>query len=373
MSIKRIALLVWKEFTQFRRDPLLPQLVLLMPLLQLIMFGYVVGADVRNIPTAIMDQDRTPMSRQVAEAFTSSGYFVVNAHPSDEAAVRTLMDRGDVQVAVLLPPGMARDLERGRQVPVEIIVDGSDSKTASVASGYAAQIIGSLNQKRLARLGLLSDAPGVDARVRVLFNPSLRAVNAMVPGLAAFIMMLSVTAVMSQAVVKERERGTLEQMFVTPITRSEYLIGKVLPYIIISVVQVTVVMIVGIYWFRVPFNGTLAGIGLGLVLFLFTGIGLGLFVSTVSRTRQQAQQATMFILIPTMVLSGFIFPIDSMPAPIVPLTYLIPLRYILVVLRSNWMKGSGFDALWPQYAAMAAFSTVVFFGALARFRKRLAD
>jgi ABC-2 type transport system permease protein len=132
-------------------------------------------------------------------------------------------------------------------------------------------------------------------------------------------------------------------------------------------------MIVGIYWFRVPFNGTLAGIGLGLVLFLFTGIGLGLFVSTVSRTRQQAQQATMFILIPTMVLSGFIFPIDSMPAPIVPLTYLIPLRYILVVLRSNWMKGSGFDALWPQYAAMAAFSTVVFFGALARFRKRLAD
>jgi ABC-2 type transport system permease protein len=373
MSLKRIALLVWKEFTQFGRDPLLPQLVLIMPILQLVMFGYVVGADVRNIPTAIVDQDRTAVSRQLTEAFTSSGYFVVQAHPSDERAVRTMMDRGDVQVAVLLPPGMSRDLERGGQVPVEIIVDGSDSKTASVASGYAAQIVASYNRQRLARLGFVQGAPGIDTRVRVLFNPSLRAVNAMVPGLAAFIMMLSVTAVMSQAVVKERERGTLEQMFVTPITRTEYLIGKVLPYIIISTIQVTVVMLVGIYWFNVPFNGTIAGIGVGLVLFLFTGIGMGLFVSTVSRTRQQSQQATMFILIPTMVLSGFIFPIESMPAPIVPLTYLIPLRYILVVLRSNWMKGTGFEALWPQYVAMAAFSLLVFGGALARFHKQLAD
>lgn len=373
MSWKRIGLLVWKEFTQFRRDPLLPQLVLFMPLLQLVMFGYVVGADVRNIPTAIVDTDRTAMSRSVSEAFTSSGYFVVTARPGTESEVRELMDRGTVQVAVLLPPGMERRLARNEQVPVEIVVDGSDSKTASVASGYAAQIVGAFNRRRLERLGVASGAPGIDARVRVLFNPELRAVNAMVPGLAAFIMMLSVTAVMSQAVVKERERGTLEQMFVTPITRAEYLIGKVLPYIIISTIQVTLVMIVGMYWFRVPFNGTVAGIGLGLVLFLFTGIGLGLFISTVSRTRQQAQQATMFILIPTMVLSGFIFPIESMPAPIVPVTYLIPLRYILVVLRSNWMKGAGFDALWPQYAAMAAYSTVVFFAALSRFRKRLAD
>jgi ABC-2 type transport system permease protein len=185
--------------------------------------------------------------------------------------------------------------------------------------------------------------------------------------------MLSMSAVMSQAVVKEREKGTLEQMFVTPITRGEYLIGKVTPYILISFLQAGLVMFVGSWWFNVPFNGSVLVIGLGLLLFMFTALGQGLFISTISRTRQQAQQGTMFILIPTMVLSGFIFPIESMPAAVVPLTYLVPLRYVIVVLRSNWMKGAGLDALWPQLVAMAVFSAVVFFAALARFRKRLAD
>lgn len=372
MDAKRIGLLMWKEFTQFKRDPLLLRLVIVMPILQLFMFGYVVGADVRNIPTAIVDMDNTPMSRQVASAFTSSGYFVVVANPTDERAIQPLLDRNRIQVAVLLPRGLEVGLARGRTVPIEIVADGSDSKTASVASGYAAQIVASLNRKRVAALGI-AGAPGIDARVRVLFNPSLRAVNAMIPGLVAMIMMLSMSAIMSQAVVKERERGTLEQMFVTPITRGEYLIGKVTPYILISFVQVGIVMVVGRYWFNVPFSGNVLVVGVGLLLFLFTALGQGLFISTISRTRQQAQQGTMFILIPTMVLSGFIFPIESMPAAVVPITYLVPLRYVLVVLRSNWMKGAGFEALWPQLAAMAVFSAVVFFAALARFRKRLAD
>lgn len=372
MNAKRIRLLIWKEFTQFRRDPLMLRLVLVMPVLQLIMFGYVVGTDVRNLPTAIVDADKTPMSRQVADAFTSSGYFVVAAHPADEGAIQTLLDRNDIAVAVLLPHGLEADVTRGRTVPVEIVVDGSDSKTASVASGYAAQIVGSFNRKRIDTLGV-TDAPGIDARVRVLFNPSLRAVNAMVPGLVAMIMMLSLSAIMSQAIVKEREHGTLEQMFVTPITRTEYLIGKVTPYVLIASVQVIGIMLIGGWWFGVPFSGSLLVIGTGLLLFLLTSLGQGLFISTVSHTRQQAQQGTMLILIPTMVLSGFIFPIESMPAAIVPVTYLVPLRYVLVVLRSNWMKGSGFAALWPQLAAMALFSAVVFLGALSRFRKRLED
>jgi ABC-2 type transport system permease protein len=372
VNAKRVRLLIWKEFTQFRRDPLLLRLVIIMPLLQLFMFGYVVGADVRNIPTAIVDADKTPTSRQVADAFTSSGYFVVVAHPSDERAVQPLLDRNQIQAAILLPAGLEADLTRGRQVPLGIVVDGSDSKTASVASGYAAQIVGAFNRKRVAQLGI-TGAPGIDARVRVLFNPSLRAVNAMIPGLVAMIMMLSMSAIMSQAVVKERERGTLEQMFVTPITRGEYLIGKLTPYILMSFAQVAIVMLVGRYWFDVPFNGSVLIVGLGLLLFLFTALGQGLFISTISRTRQQAQQGTMFILIPTMVLSGFIFPIESMPAAVVPVTYLVPLRYVLVVLRSNWMKGAGFEALWPQLLAMALFSAVVFLAALARFRKRLAD
>jgi ABC-2 type transport system permease protein len=257
-------------------------------------------------------------------------------------------------------------------VPVEVVVDGSDSKTASVASGYAAQIVGAFNQRRVAALGV-SGAPGIDARVRVLFNPSLRAVDAMVPGLAAMIMMLSMSAVMSQAVVKEREKGTLEQMFVTPITRGEYLIGKVTPYVLISFAQAGLVMFVGSWWFGVPFSGSVLIIGLGLLLFMFTALGQGLFISTISRTRQQAQQGTMFILIPTMVLSGFIFPIESMPAAIVPLTYAIPLRYALVVLRSAFLKGSSIADLWVQFVAMIAFAVVIFGIAVARFSKRLSE
>lgn len=373
MSFARIRLLIWKEFLQLSRDRLFLPIIFLMPILQLVMFGYVVGSDVRNLPTAIVDYDNTVVSHDLSAALASSGYFTVLEHPASETALVPLMDSSEVQVALIVPKGFAASLERGEQVPVEIVVDGSDSKTASVASGYAAQTIADWNRRRIEALGLTMQGPGVDARVRVLFNPTLEAVNAMIPGLIALIMMLSITAIMSQSVVKERERGTLEQMFVTPITRGEYLLGKITPYTTISVVQVLLVGVVGRLWFRVPFNGNYAVVAVGLLLFLFTAIGQGLIVSMLSRTRHQAQQATMFILIPTMVLSGFIFPIESMPPAIVPITYLIPLRYELVVLRSEFMKGSGFDALWPQLAAMAAFSTVIFGFAIARFSKRLAE
>lgn len=373
MSFKRIKLLIWKEFLQLRRDRLLLPLIFIGPILQLIMFGYVVGSDVTNISTAVVDQDQTVTSRALTASFTNSGYFNILARPDDERAVRDLMDRNRVQVALLLPPGLEAGLARGEQVPVEIVVDGADSKTASVASGYAAQVFADYNRQRIEASGLVPDAPGIDARVRVLFNPTLRSVNAMIPGLVATILLLSMGAIMSQAIVRERERGTLEMMFVTPITRGEYLLGKITPYVLLGMIQVSVVMVVGIYWFRVPFNGSLIVVGTGLILFMFTVIGQSMFISMVSRTRQQAQQATMFILIPTMVLSGFIFPLESMPPEIIPVTYLIPLRYALVILRTNFMKGAGFEALWPQYVAMAVFSAAILGLALTRFQKRLSD
>lgn len=373
MSWRRVGLLMWKEALQLRRDRMLLPLVLVMPVLQLIMFGYVVGSDVRDIPVAIVDQDASATSRELTDALENTGYFLVMEHVADESALVPLMDAGRVQVAVVFPPELEADLTRGRTVPVGVIVDGADSKVASVASGYAAQTLADWSRARIEATGLMPDGASIDARVRVLFNPTLRSVNAMVPGLVAYILLLTVTAILSQAVVRERERGTLEQMFVTPITRGEYLLGKIAPYIVLSVIQVIAVMSIATWWFRVPFFGSVWVIGAGMLLFLVTSIGMGLFISTVSRTRHQAQQATMFMLIPTMVLSGFIFPIESMPAPVVPLTYLIPLRYALVVLRSNFMKGAGFDALWPHFAAMAVFAVAVFALALARFHKRLSD
>lgn len=373
MSLKRIRLLIWKEFVQLRRDPLLLRIMFIMPVLQLILFGYVVGADVKNLPTAVVDLDHSVVSRQLEQSFSSSGYFRIDARPADERLLRPLLDRGDISVAVVIPEGTALRLARGETASLGVIVDGSDSKTASVASGYAAQIVSDYNQKRIEGQGIDLAGPGLDTRVRVMFNPTLEAVNTMIPGLMATILMISMMSVMAQAVVRERERGTLEQMFVTPIGRGEYLIGKVTPYVLVAIAQMSLVALVGRYWFRVPFYGQMSVVFVGLLLFMFTGIGLGLLVSLVSRTRQQAQQTIMFILIPTMVLSGFIFPIESMPAPVVPITYVIPLRYALIVLRGSFIKGSGFSALAVPLMAMAVFSAVVFGIAIARFSKRLAE
>ncbi len=257
--------------------------------------------------------------------------------------------------------------------PIGIVVDGSDSQVASVGSGYASQIIARYNAERLRAQGVDLGAPGIDARVRVMFNPTLAAVNTMIPGLVAAIVMLSIMAVMGQAVVKERERGTLEQMFVTPIRPTEYLIGKVTPYALVAVVQLCLVAVVGVFWFGVPFAGQISVVAAGLALFMLTSIGLGLLISLVSHTRQQAQQLMMLFLLPSFVLSGFIFPIDSMPAPIVPLTWFVPLTWAIEILRGAFIKGSGFEALAMQFWVLAAFAVVIFGAAIAATRRRLTE
>jgi ABC-2 type transport system permease protein len=373
MSWHRTRLIIWKEFVQLRRDPLLLRLIFIMPILQLLLFGYVVGSDVRNLPTAVVDADNTAMSRELAQTFESSGYFVISQRPSREPDLIAMIDKSVVQVGIVLPKGLEDDVKAGRTVPVGIVVDGADSKTASVASGYAAQIVNEFNRRALGLAALEAKGPSIDARVRVMFNPSLKAVNAMIPGLIAAILLISMGSIMSQAVVRERARGTLEQMLVTPISRGDYLVGKVVPYVIVAIFQSAFVALVGRYWFQVPFNGNLTTVVVGLALFMLTCIGTGLLVSLVSRTQQQAQQMIMFVVLPTMVLSGFIFPIESMPAPIVPLTYFIPLRYALVVLRAAFLKGAHLPDLWVPLAAMALFSAAIFGVAIASFSKRLAE
>lgn len=373
MSLKRIRLLIWKEFTQLRRDPLLIRLLLLMPILQLIMFGYVVAVDVRNLATAVVDLDRTATSRKLEAAFVGSGYFTIIATPTSENELRPLLDRGTIKVALVIPEGTQDRLARGETAPIGIIVDGSDSQISAVGSGYASQIIARFNAQRRDDLGVAVAAPGIDAQIRVLFNPTLDPINTMIPGLIAAIMMISLMAIMSQAVVKERESGTLEQMFVTPIRAGEYLIGKLTPYAALATAQMLLVAAGGLLWFRVPFNGDALVVLVGLTLFMFTCIGLGLLVSLVSRTRHQAQQAVMFTMIPTMVLSGFIFPIESMPAIIQPLTNLIPLTFALQVLRGAFVKGSDFSALAVPLLALAGFAVVIFGAAIVATRRRITE
>ena len=351
-------------------------ILLIMPILQLVLFGYVVGSDVRNLDLAVLDQDNSIQSHQVVDAFTSSGYFTVTARPTTDAQLKDDMDGGQAVVAVTIPKGLSDSIAQKRAAQLGIIVDGSDSRTSQVAAGYAAGIISNLSSEFYPRPGVQPGAAlstGVNTQVRVLYNPTMRAVNTMVPALLAFVIMMSTQNLMSQAIVKERERGTLEQLFVTPIGKADYLIGKVLPYAALGVVQVALTFVVGVLWFQVPFNGSLLVIGTGLLLFMLSALGLGMIVSLMSRTRQQAQQTSMFLMMPSMMLSGFMFPIDAFPRWLYFLTFLIPLRYILVIVRSNFLKGSSFLSLWPQFLAMAVFSVGIFLFGLSRFSKRLND
>ncbi len=370
---RRIGLLIWKEFLQLRRDPLLLRVILLMPVAQLVLFGYVVAADLGNLSTAVVDRDRTAISRRVEASFASSGYFVVTQHPASETDLQPLMDTGRIRVALVIPEGTQAALDRGETAPLGVIVDGSDAQVASVASGYAARITALLNADLLSASGVTASPPGVDARVRVMFNPSLAAVNTMIPGLIGAILMLSISVVMSQAVVRERERGTLEQVFVTPITPAEYLIGKVVPYALLAGVQATIVAVAGVLWFQVPFNGSLAVVIVGLALFMLTCIGQGLLVSLVSHTRHQAQQTVMLVMIPTMILSGFIFPIESMPEWLQPVSKVLPLTWALDVLRGAFVKGSGFGALAVPLLVLAGFAVVIFGISIWATRRRLAE
>ncbi|WP_312718531.1 ABC transporter permease [Mobilicoccus sp.] len=388
MNATRVRLLAWKEVRQLRRDPLLLRILVLMPVLQLVLLGYVVAADVTRMPTAVVDLDRTPLSRQLGDAFEASDYFDVRRHPGGESELRGLMDSGEIRVAVVVPAGTQARLDRGETAPLGIVVDGSDSQSASLGAGYASRIVARFEARRVAApagaghpgrppagegMPHTPGVPGLDASVRVLYDPTLSSVNTMIPGLVAFILMLSLMVVMSQAVVKERESGTLEQMFVTPIRPGEYLVGKVAPYAVIASVQASLVLAVGILWFRVPFRGEALVVVAGLALFMLTSIGMGLIVSLLSRTRQQAQQSVMFLALPMMLLSGFIFPIDSMPAPIVPLTRLIPLRYALEVLRGAMVKGAGFEALATPLAALTVFGVLLFGTAVLVTRRRLTE
>lgn len=373
MNRRRVRLLIGKEFTQLRRDPLLVRVLLIMPVLQLIFFGYVVSADVKDLATAVVDLDHTTTSRQIEAEFAASGYFTIVAHPASESELTPLLDTGRAKVAIVITEGTEAALTRGETAPIGVVVDGSDSTTATIGSGYASQIIARFNAQRRDRLAGDVSPPGVDARVRVLFNPTLRTLNTMIPGLVAALMMISMMVVMSQAVVKERERGTLEQMFVTPIRPTEYLIGKVAPYALLATAQIALVALVGLLWFRVPFHGRPLVVVVGLGLFMLTAIGMGLLVSLVSHTRQQAQQTVLFVMMPMMLLSGFIFPVEAMPALIRPIAYLLPLTYALDVLRSAAIKGSGFAALADPLVALAAFGVVIFGSAVAATHRRLTE
>jgi ABC-2 type transport system permease protein len=378
---KRIREIMRKEFRQTLREPRMRLLLIGPPLIQLIVFGYAVNLDVDNARIAWLDSDRTPESRELRAGFEGSGRFHVVAEPASLAGAQRLLDESKVQAAVTVLPGFARDLRRGNTTSVQVLVDGSNSNTASLISNYAGSIIAAYSARALqdqqasklvARGAPVNfGVPSVDVRTRVWFNPDLRSRNYFVPGVMVNIVTLVTIMLTAMAIVREKEIGTMEQLMVTPIRPLELMIGKTVPFGLAGLWDMFLVTTAALVVFGIPFRGGPLLLVGSTLLFLLTTVGLGLFMSTISETQQQAVMASFFFFTPSFMLSGFAFPIRNMPMPVQWLTYLNPVRYFMTIVRGIFLKGAGAADLWPEMAALAVYGTLILGVSALRFRKQL--
>ena len=371
--MRRVLHLMRKELLELRADPRLFGIVILAPILQLGILGYAATTDVKDVPIVIVDADRSHESRELIARFEASSNFVIAAVLGSTNEIDRWLERGDAWLALAIPADYANSVRNGRPATLQVVADGSDSNSTSVALSYTRALVAGYGQELLAaRAGGRAPRPLVSAEIRVWFNPELESRDFMIPGIFALLLLVVTTNLSAMAIVREREVGTLEQLNVTPIARWELIVGKLLPYALIGIIDVVLVLLVALYWFEVPLRGSLALLFAMSAVYLLSTLGLGLFVSTISSTQQQAMMTTtFFFMLPMVYLSGFIFPIENMPPWIQPVTYLIPLRYFLVILRGLFLKGVGLETFWPQALALLAWGIVVLSLATLRSSKRL--
>ncbi len=374
--MQRVRYLIWKELLELKDDPRLSVIVILAPILQLFMLGYAATTDVREVPVLMVDADRSTASRDLIARFSASPYFSVVGLAGSTDPVDEYFETGRAWMALNIPAGYGESISRGRPQTIQVLADGSDANSTGLGMGYAASLLADYAQELMAaRLpaGALRSGAGIDARVRVWFNPRLESRHFMLPGVLALLLLAVTTILAAMGIVRERERGTLEQLNVTPLRRWEIIVGKLLPYAIVGMIDVCLVIGVTVLWFQVPLRGSVLLLFAMAAVYLLTTLGLGLFISTISATEQQAEMtAAFFFLIPMVFLSGFVFPIENMPEIIQRLTYLIPLRYFLVILRSIFLKGVGLETFWPEALALLAWGLAVLTLAVLRSTKRTA-
>ncbi len=374
---ERIKHMLIKEFIQVFRDPKMKGVIFVMPILQVLVFGYAVTTDVKHVPTAVYDLDNSVVSRELVARFIRSGYFDVVEYVDDEDRIRQLIDHGKINVALRMNRGFGEDLRGGRVAHLQLIIDGTDSNTAGIVLDYAGKITGEFSEQvlinRFTRLKGPAQEPGrAELQTRAWFNDNLESRNFYVPGVIAIVVMLITLMLTSMAVVREKEIGTMEQIMVTPITPAEFILGKTVPFALIGFADVIGVTLIGVFWFGVPIRGSLLLLFVATTLYLMTTLSVGLFISTVSQTQQQAMMSTFFFYFPAVLLSGFMFPIANMPEIVQWLTYLNPLRYFLVIVRGIFLKGVGAGILWPQMVSLAVMGVTTLWLVSRRFRKTLA-
>lgn len=374
---ERVKHMLIKEFIQIFRDPKMKGVIFLMPIIQLLVFGYAVTTDVRNIKTVVCDLDNSASSRNIISDFAGSGYFEIIEYTDSQQQAPHLLDKAKAQVIIRLNKGFHGNLIAGQKASIQIILDGTDSNTAGIALGYAARIIGTFSENILIeRINKMQGSAPLSGTValepRAWFNENLESRNFYVPGVIAIIVMLITLMLTSMAVVREKEIGTMEQIMVTPITSTEFILGKTVPFALIGFADVAMITLVGVLWFKVPIRGDLILLFVATALYLMTTLGIGLLISTVSQTQQQAMMSTFFFYFPAVLLSGFMFPIANMPEAIQWFTFLNPLRYFLVIVRGIFLKGVGPETLWPQMVALTIMGCAFLWFASKRFKKTIA-
>lgn len=372
----RLISLIRKEFTQIIRDPRTLALTFIMPVMMLFLLGYAATNDVRNIGLVVMDQDQSPSSRRLIQAYLNADYFKLSDVVFAEKELRARIDNNTARAGIIIPPGYGRTIAAGKTAQVAFILDGSDPTVASTALA-AAVLIGQAHatqiaSERMKKQGLSSTMLlPIDVRTQVLYNPGLVSAYYMIPALIGQILQFLTTILTATSIVRERERGTIEQLIVTPLKPWELVVGKLTPYVLISFLNTLEILAAGVLLFRVPINGNLILLLVLSGLFLITTLGIGLLISTIANTQQEAMLTTMFTLLPTIFLSGFFFPLAAMPTWLRLISYAIPLRYFLIISRGIILKGIGLNSLWGEVIALLIFAIAVMGAASLRFRKSL--
>lgn len=380
---ERIREILIKELKQTLRDPRMRATLIMPPIIQMLVFGFAVNLDVEHSNLAWMDQDQSIESRELREQFTGSGRFTIKRYLQSETDTQDVLNRSEVDGIVRIMPGFGADVKRGREAAVQILVDGTNSNTASILSNQANTVIRQYSNAKLSELQrqklvgravdrpLYAAIPVIEVQPRVWYNPELRSRNYFVPGILVNIIMLVTLSLTSLSIVREKEIGTMEQLMVTPIRPIELIIGKTLPFAAIGLVQLVFISLFALLIFRVPLHGSPWLLLFSSLFFIECTLGLGLFISTISNTQQQAMMTTLFLFQPMFMLSGFNFPIRNMPEVVQYVTYVNPMRYFMEVVRGIFLKGVGIEVLWPQIGMLALLGTTILGAAALRFRKRL--
>lgn len=366
-----------KELIQFRRDPKMFAVVLVLPVLQLIMLGYAANFDLNTIHTAVLDRDKSETSRELIQRFEKSGYFNIDFNVSSYDELTDLLDKGKVLTAIVIPTDYEKKINSNQTASVQLIFDGSDGNKAAIAAGYSAGIVSGYAQnllfERAERTGRKTTIVGtINPEVRIWYNPNLTTRNYMLPGIVGLIILIVTTSLTSLAIVKEREVGTLEQLIVTPVKPYQMILGKFIPFIIIGLVSCTIVLSVMRFWFGIEVKGSIAFLFLCTFVYMLSTLGLGLFVSTISKTQQQAMMTSAFgVLLPMLFFSGFIFPIENMPDVVQYITYAIPLKYFITMIRGIVLKGNGIADLWQDLVILFGIGVFILVLSSLRFNKKL--